>query len=120
MQLHAVTWNSGVGAMQHGLRRRAAARSAGAATVAGGDRLGLGHRHRRRHVGDVEDVVDRAAVRQLGALREAGRARRVEDRGVVVGIDVDLGQRVGSRVGHHDVVPSGGVGRQALGRSAPR
>ena len=50
--------------------------------------LASAERDRRRHVHQVEQVVHRTAVRELGTFREAGGARRVEDRRVVVGVDV--------------------------------
>ena len=56
--------------------------------------------------------MHRAAVGQLGTLREAGRARRVEDRGVVVGVDVGRGQLGRRSGGGHDVRPADAVGGQ--------
>ena len=94
-QLHAVTWNSGVGAMNTGCSGGAGDRRR-RRDVAGGDRLGVGRRRGHRPEHQVHDVVHRAPVGQLGALGEPGRARRVEDRGVVVGVD---GRRRGARRG---------------------
>ncbi len=80
--------------------------------VAGGDGLGLGRGDAARHEREVEDVVHRPTVGELGALREAGGARGVEDGGVVVGVDGGVGQggRGGGTV--HHVGPAHGVGRQ--------
>ena len=87
-QLLAVTWNSGVGAMNTGgVGAAVAGGSRRRRQVAGGHRLGLGHLRHAGHEGDVHDVVHRTAVGELGALREAGGARGVEDRDVVVGVD---------------------------------
>ncbi len=66
----------------------------------------------RSHEGEVEQVVDRAAMRQLGAFREPRRSRRVEDACIVVGIDVGIRQRRrrGARVDH--VRPAHSIGRE--------
>ena len=86
MQLLAVTWNSGVGAMNTfcvgwpsaSSRRRRFGVTPGFAAAEPG---GAGHED------EVHQVVHRAAVGQLGALREPRGARRVEDAGIVVGVD---------------------------------
>ncbi len=64
----------------------------------GGGRRLHGSVHRVHH------VRAEVAVRAHRALRPAGRARRVHDRGVVLGLDLDVGQRRGGKapdVGEH-------------------
>ena len=101
---------------EHGLARAAAGGADGGWDVAGSDGLGLGGADGHRPEHEVHDVVHRAAVGELGALRVAGRARRVEDRGVVVGIDGGVGQAGRRGLGVDDVVPPGGVvGEVAVG-----
>ena len=75
------------------------------------DRTGLGHRSSRGTGGGVGErhvhqVVHRTAVGELGALREAGGARGVEDAHVLVGIDLDGGEFGGRAVGVDDIGPA--------------
>ena len=100
---------------EHGLRG-SGGRCGRCWDVAGSDGLGLGSADRHRPEHQVHDVVHGPAVGQLRTLRVAGRARRVEDRGVVVGVDGGVGQGVRRGVRVDDVVPPGGiVGQLAVG-----
>ena len=61
-----------------------------------------------RHA-NADQRLDHGAMRRDRALRVAGGARRVQDRGVVVGVDVDLGQR--RSPAHDHVLPVIDAGR---------
>ncbi len=110
-QLLAVTWNSGVGAMNTFCVRLGRLLVAAQIRHAGvGAHLCRRCRAHRRHEREVQQVVDRPAMGELGALREPGGAGRVEDAGIVVGIDVDRGQCRRCVAGIDHVLPACGVG----------
>ncbi len=84
-----------------------------------GIRRHTGHGHRDgTHQQRVHDVRDVVAVRRQRALRGARRARRVEDRGVVVGGDRDVGQAAGRVERRAQVLPPHDTGGQVAAVAA--
>ena len=78
------------------------------------DEAGGALRRQRLHLGGerhVHQIVDAAAMGKLCALREASRAGRVEDAGIGVGIDGDLGQ---GAAGRDDLGPRYGAQRHGI------
>ena len=101
-----VTWNSGTIRMNTG----------GPADV--GASSGRRSRVERGAAAEAEQRLQDGAVGRHRALRVAGRARRVEDRGVVVGCD--RRRRAWRGAGHDDVVPVVRVARRIDRRRARR
>ena len=103
---HPVTWNSGTMRMKHGAN--APPVPSGVLALAGGLDGGVAP--------EPHQAVDHGPVGRDGTLGEPGGPRRVEDGGVVVGADLDLGHRV-AELDH--LVVAGHAGRVRLELVAP-
>src|ERR671911_298640 len=97
--IRPVTWNNGTTRMRVGVAAAALASLASVAARGGG----LAGALDRGPAAEAHQRLDDAAVGRHCALGPAGRARRVEDRGVVLGTGGLVGERLAQR---EDVLPT--------------